>query len=294
MDRKAFIGGSDAPVILGVSPWKSPYQLWLEKTGQEEPEDISGKDHVHFGLVLEDIVAKEWATRHNLKVRRMNKRAVHPQYPFIVAQIDRRIMGGGILECKTTGLFNSDDWAEKPPTHYWVQVQHQLMTTGIDDAAIAVLIGGQRYADFEIPADRKFQKDLLELELDFWDKVKKCIPPDPVSLEEARSIWAKYTPAEVYGTEQDLKNLKELIVVQAQIKELEKKEEELQLALTNSIKDLGDILILNGAPVISWKAQTKSSIDTKALKEKFPEIAAQFERISETRILRILKGAYNL
>jgi putative phage-type endonuclease len=294
MDRKAFIGGSDAPVILGVSPFKTPYQLWLEKTGQEEPEDISGKDHVHFGMVLEDIVAKEWAARHNAKVRRMNKRAVHPEYDFILAQIDRRIVGGGILECKTTGAFNADEWAEKPPTHYWVQVQHQLMTTSIGNAEIAVLIGGQHYADFEIPADRKFQKDLLDLELDFWEKVKKGIPPEPIDLEEAKKVWAKYTPADVYGTEEDLKNLKELIAVRAQISELEKKEKELQYKLTESIKDIGDLLILNNVAVVSWKSVVTNSVDVKMLKEKFPEIAAQFMRTSESRKFSILKGAYNL
>jgi len=291
MDRMGFIGGTDAPVILGVSPWKSPYQLWLEKTGQEEPEDISGLDHVHFGVVLEDVVAREWALRHNRKVRRMNKRAVHPKYDFILAQIDRRIAGGGILECKTTGARNSDDWLSGPPAHYWVQVQHQLMTTGIDDAAIAVLIGGQRYADFDVVADKKFQADLLDLELDFWDKVQRGIPPDPISTEEAKRVWQKYTPLEVYASEEDIKNIKTLLDVRAKIEELEKQEEVAKLALMSALKDIGDTLIVNNVPVVSWKSQQRTSIDTKVLKEKYPDIAKELTVVSESRTFRVLKGA---
>jgi len=291
MDRMGFIGGSDAPIILGLSPWKSPYQLWLEKTGQEEPEDISDLDYVHFGVVLEDVVAREWALRHNRKVRRMNKRAVHPKYDFILAQIDRRIAGGGILECKTTGARNSDDWLSGPPAHYWVQVQHQLMTTGIDNAAIAVLIGGQKYADFDVVADKKFQKDLLDLELDFWDKVQRGVPPDPISTEEAKRVWQKYTPLEVYASEEDIKNIKMLLEVRAKIEELEKQEEAAKLALMSALKDIGDTLIVNNVPVVSWKSQQRTSIDTKALKEKYPDIAKELTVVSESRTFRVLKGA---
>jgi putative phage-type endonuclease len=291
MERKGFIGGSDAPIILGLSPWKSPYQLWLEKIGQEEPEDISGLDHVHFGVVLEDVVAREWALRHNRKVRRMNNRAVHPKHDFILAQIDRRIVGGGILECKTTGAHNGDDWLSGPPAHYWVQVQHQMMTAEIDNAAIAVLIGGQRYADFEISADKKFQADLLDLELDFWDRVQRGVPPDPISTEEARRVWQKYTPLEVYASEEDIKNIKTLVEVRAKIEELEKQEESAKLALMSALKDIGDTLIVNNVPVVSWKSQQRTSVDLKALKERYPDIAKELTLTSESRVFRVLKGA---
>ena len=68
--RRDSIGGSEAAAILGMSPWKSEYQLWLEKTGSAKPEDISDKDVVHFGTMLEPLVAEEFCRREGKKVKK--------------------------------------------------------------------------------------------------------------------------------------------------------------------------------------------------------------------------------
>ena len=112
-DRRTFIGGSDAPVILGVSKWKTPFRLWQEKVGLIAPDDLSDNERVHFGTVLEDIVAREFAERTGKKVRRVNDRIQKKDEPFLVAQIDRRVVGGGILECKTTDAAMIREWGEE-------------------------------------------------------------------------------------------------------------------------------------------------------------------------------------
>ena len=90
--RNKGLGGSDAGIIVGVNPWKSPYQLWLEKTGQVEPEDISEKEAVYWGTQLEDMVAREFMKRTGKKVQRHGM-LESAAYPFLLANVDRLVIG---------------------------------------------------------------------------------------------------------------------------------------------------------------------------------------------------------
>src|SRR5690606_3541619 len=90
--RAKGIGGSDASVILGLNKWKTPFELWLEKTGQVIPES-SQSEAAYWGTVMEDIVAKEFETRTGKKVRRRNATFQHPKYPFLIANVDRLVVG---------------------------------------------------------------------------------------------------------------------------------------------------------------------------------------------------------
>lgn len=109
-DRKKGIGGSDVGTILGLNKWKSPYQLWLEKTGQVVLEE-SGSEPAYWGNVLEEVVAKEFQERTGKKVRRRNQVFEHPLHPFLRANIDRDVVGeNAILECKTANQFLGKEW----------------------------------------------------------------------------------------------------------------------------------------------------------------------------------------
>ena len=147
--RMAGIGGSDAGTIVGDNPWKSSYALWLEKTGQIVPEDISDKEPVYWGTALEDIVAKEFTKRTGKRVRRCGTMQ-NTKKRWMLANVDRLIIGEQAgLECKTTNAFNYKEWQDDglPNSYYW-QCQHYMLCTGLPMWYIAVLIGGQHY-DFK-------------------------------------------------------------------------------------------------------------------------------------------------
>ena len=100
--RKAGIGGSDAAAIMGLSPWKTATEVYLEKRGEIAPENIDDKEVVIFGNLLEDVVAGEYARRNNVKVERRNDMFKHAKHPFMLANIDRKVVGVKKgLECKT-------------------------------------------------------------------------------------------------------------------------------------------------------------------------------------------------
>ncbi|RXJ70761.1 hypothetical protein CS022_22280 [Veronia nyctiphanis] len=107
--RRLGIGGSDVAAILGLSPYRTAYEVWEEKTGRSEPDDLSDNDRVHFGNELEDVVAREYARRTGQKVQKRNHPFVHKTQPWLRANIDRHIVGADKgLECKT-----ADKWAAR-------------------------------------------------------------------------------------------------------------------------------------------------------------------------------------
>lgn len=294
-DRRTFIGGSDAPVIIGLSGWKSPYELYLEKTGQAPLPDLSEVERVQWGVLLEDVVAKEFARRQGVKIQRVNQRQVSRKYPWMVAQIDRRIVGGGILEVKTTDISQSPQWGDEateeiPPTYY-TQVQHQLMVTGQEFAKVAVLIGGNRMRSYTIKRNEEFVDALEKAEIKFWQQVQTMTPPDPITPDEAALRWSRTKEAPVEGTPLHGALAAEYVGLSEQIKDLEGKQDSIKLELQKVLQDLGDTLMVNGRAVVSWKNQVSNRLDTAALKVDLPDIAAKYTKPTESRVFRALKAA---
>ena len=154
--RRQGIGSSDAASAVGLNPYCSPLQLWLEKTNGDDSDD-SPSDAAYWGTVLEPIVADEYARRTGCKVRKVNAVLQHRDQPFMLANLDREVVGHndgpGILECKTCGAFAAKAWAEGVPKWYQIQVLHQLAVTGRAWADVAVLIAGQSFQIHRIERD---------------------------------------------------------------------------------------------------------------------------------------------
>ncbi|MFX8004365.1 lambda-exonuclease family protein, partial [Acinetobacter baumannii] len=125
-------------------------------------------DAAYFGTMLEDLVAKEFERRSGKKVRRKNAMLKHPEHPFIMANIDRMIVGEkAILECKTTSAYNAKEWeSEEIPDSYIIQVQHYLGVLGPEyqKAYFAVLIGGNKFVWKEIERDDELIEIIFEAE----------------------------------------------------------------------------------------------------------------------------------
>ena len=88
-DRMSGLGGSDIAAILGVSPYKTAVDVWLEKTGRAVNDNIGNENAVYWGNVLEDVVAKEYSKRNGVKIQRVNRTIRHSDKPFMLANIDR-------------------------------------------------------------------------------------------------------------------------------------------------------------------------------------------------------------
>lgn len=273
--RKQGIGGSDAAAILGINPWKTPMDVWLEKTGEfeDEPRD---NEKMYWGNVLEDVVAKEFSIRTGLRVRRRNAILKHKKHNFMIANVDRLVIGHKAgLECKTAGHYASDDWEMGVPEFYQAQVQHYMAVTGYEAWYVAVLIAGQEFKFFKLTRDNQFIKDMIDAERDFWQKVQNMTPPPidgtKASCELIKRLYPKsekdkeiQLPYEAYQLIQQYEQAS-VSVKQAQLLKDEaanKLKEMLGTAEKGFIHDRQ----------VSWSSVYQERLDSNALKKDHPAI----------------------
>lgn len=290
--RSTGIGGSDAAVVVGLNRWKSPFQLWLEKTGKAEPDDLSENEYVYWGKVLEEAVAKRFCELTGKKVQRRGLLQMDG-CPYIIASVDRMVIGENAgLECKTCNGFSAKEWEDdEVPAAYYVQCQHYMMVTGCELWYIAVLIGGNRFVWKEIPRNDKEIDLLFRAETEFWHKVQEGIMPEVDGSESCKDALV----AEFQGGIAEPLTLPEVaavIVERIQALDAAKKttEEDIEHHKNQLREMMGNYeLGYAGDYKVTWKTQAgRTTIDTKALKAKEPAIYEKYAKQGkESRVLRI-------
>ncbi|CAN7505424.1 YqaJ viral recombinase family protein [Cupriavidus necator] len=182
--RRTGIGGSDAAAAAGLNPYQSQLELWLEKTrrdaGLVKPDPHDTTEPIYWGALLEPIVAAAYTQQTGRRVRKVNAVLRHASVPFMLANLDREIVGAPdvqILECKTAGEFGARLWREGVPEYVQLQVQHQLAVTSKQAADVAVLLCGQKLAVHRIERDDALIARLIKLEARFWQYVESDTPP---------------------------------------------------------------------------------------------------------------------
>jgi len=178
--RRFGVGGSDASVVCGVNKYKSAVELWLEKTGQQAPEDAG--EAAYWGTKMESLVRDEFTLRTGLKVIQVKKILQSKDYPFMLASLDGvchcPVHGKCIFEAKTANAFKAGEWEnDTVPHEYILQVQHYLSVTGYNGAYIAVLIGGNTFQWTFVPRNEEIISKLINAERDFWLLVQNNMSP---------------------------------------------------------------------------------------------------------------------
>ena len=301
------LGGSDIAAIVGLSKFKTPYDVWLSKQPGAPIEDERDKPWLYWGAVLEDVVAKEYALRTGAKIQRVNAQLVHPDHHFALANIDRavvnpeirgnvrwldgRLTTDRILECKTANGFAASVWGadgtDQVPDAYLCQTQWYMGITGARYADLAVLIGGSDYRRFTIEADAELFADLLTEAAVFWGLVEAGIAPDPQTVADAQNRWPQHLKAKTtMATAGAARAVQELADIKERMADLKEREDALKLTIMAEMQD-AETLNDMGDPIATWKAQTAERIDSKALRADHPDIAALYSKTSTTRVLRL-------
>ncbi|MFS0817112.1 lambda-exonuclease family protein [Lysinibacillus sp. 1P01SD] len=290
--RRAGIGGSDVGAIMGFNQYKSAYQVFLEKTGQYYEE--VDNEAVYFGNALEDFVAQEFAKRTGKKVRRLNKMLVHPEHDFMLANLDRVVVGErAVLECKTASEYVKEAWeGEEIPASYLCQVHHYLAVTGFEKAYIAVLVGGNKFIWKEIERDEEFIQILIDREKDFWENhVLKDIAPPIDGSDATNELIKKMYPQDdgtaIMLTKDDDVLLDAIDSISHEIKALEQQKKEyenqLKLKLENATEGHSQ------RHKVTYKTVVSNRVDSKRLKVEVPDVYEKFIKPSSSRRLTIKK-----
>lgn len=318
-NRRKGIGGSDIAAVMGLNRYKGAVDIFHDKTEPEQRAD-EPNDAIHFGVILEDVVAREFARRTGMKVQRINATFVDG---IRIANIDRAIINPGIagrvhafkekdahgrhmstdalLECKTAGARSAWRWGPSQedeikagevtseasvPMEYLAQVQWYLGVTGCDVAYIAVLIGGQDFRIYQVKRDDDLIQRMYDIAGDFWKHVETGCCPAPTTAEEAQKVWREDDGTGIEADGDTATALGELLTLKAQAKELSEriaeKEETVKLYIGQH-----QTLTLDGSRVASWKSGARKVLDSRRLKEDLPDIFSQYSKESKTRTFRL-------
>lgn len=282
--RRMGVGSSDVAAICGLDPYCSALEVYLDKIGQVPDEETS--EAIEWGNRLEAVVADHFAETTGWDVQVPTEPAVHPVHIFMRANVDRYLSEPGtddvsaLLEIKTTGAHLEKNWGDEPPDRVLLQVQHQLAVTGLPRAFVAVLIGGQRYRQFEVARDDELIASLVEIEREFWERVESRTPPPAdasVSASEALArLYADFEreseidlPPEASALLSSLRRCKAEIAV---LKDEDRR-------LSNAVKELlghHHIGLLAGEKAVTWSRWTQKRLDRDALETDHPDLVARY------------------
>lgn len=284
--RKTGIGASEMSAVLGLNPWKSALELYAEKTGAIEPEDLSNVEAVEMGLLLEPVIIARYRSKSGRWADRDGHLLRSREHPWATCTLDGRtaetemaLEDARPLEVKTTSAFRSEDWLDGPPEPYRVQVQHQLLVTGADVATIACLIGGQKLAWCDVPRDETLIRKIIFHGQMFWERVQQRTPPDadgPGAQRALRGIYPVDDGQTIELPRELLDVLDELDNVKTETKAQEAKRAALEARIQQAMGNASRGIILGGATV-TWKSQTRKATS-------LPETTFRVLRISRPKV----------
>lgn len=287
--RKGGIGSSDAAAAVGLNPYRSQLELWMEKTGRAPvaPPGDGGADDLspmYWGSLLEPIVAAHYTRRTGHRVRRINAVLQHPEHPWMLANIDREVMGAPdvqLLECKTAGIQGAWLWRDGVPEYVQLQVQHQLAVTGKQAADVAVLLGGQELQIFRIERDEELIAQLITLEREFWGYVERDQQPPADGSESAdRALRALYPrdSGNTLNLQHDLVMgavFSDLLAVREVLATNTALEAQLKQTIQQRLGDSSRAVFENGE--VSFKrSRDGTQLDTARLAKEQPEIVKAY------------------
>ena len=285
------IGGSDVGAICGVSPFTSARQIYLRKTGQYEDtmqESLASKERMHFGHMLEPIVADEFARRElkddyeGFTLVDIDATMAHKDYPWALANVDRLILDKegkpwGILECKTTSEYMNDEWESgEILMSYIYQLNWYLWILGLERGCFACLVGGNKFYSYTVfRNDELLENEIIPAAKSFWfDNVLALKEPEMQSTD-TEFANAKYSDvvknSEIFFEDDVTNELAQTVFeCKAKIKELNSTMEEAQNRLKDRLQE-NEIGYCRDYTV-KWSPRSQTRVDTDKLKKEYPEV----------------------
>lgn len=283
-NRKLGIGGSDIGAIFGVNKYKSAIDVYTNKV---IGSDFKGNKFTYWGHKLEKVVAEEFETQHDdfivMNLDRTLKRG------RALANIDRLLYskekGYGVLECKTTSVYNTSEWEGKTvPQNYFAQVMHYLAVTGLNYAYIACLVGGQDYKEFYIERKEEQCEYILE-HCEWWWKeyIETQTPPMPDG-SDSYSNYLKARADKIENNEViELDSIKDKAdkfkALKGQIESLETEKKQVEQEMMQELIKANTTKAKAGEIKVTIVTQNRISVDKKAFESSYPELIEEYKKV---------------
>lgn len=288
--RRAGLGGSDIGAILGLSKYRTPVDVWMEKTGRTPGQEETLQ--MRFGTYAEEFVAREYCAQTGRAVQRYTNMLHHKNAP-VLGNVDRLVVPEGAkiashkgeirtelgLECKTASAFaayNADEWGEAGtdavPMSYLVQCATYMALTGCPLWDLAVLFGNQEVRIYNLKRDQDLEGEIIARATEWWNRyVVADIAPDPTSEEDTKKLFPRDNGKAIEITPQVLVAFERLRSIKSDIKALEEDEQAQRDIILPFMADATE-LSYQGTTLATWKApKPGKKTDWKAAAE---EVAA--------------------
>ena len=294
--RKLGIGGSDASVVCGISRYKSPVELWMEKTDQLHAQEAG--EAAYWGTQLEALVRAEFTRRTGIEVEHKGVLLQSEEHPFMLANLDGTCehpdYGTCIFEAKTASAYKAGEWDDAIPDEYMCQIQHYMAVTGYKAAYIAVLIGGNTFRWKLVERDKELISMLIELEANFWNHVQMNTPPAMDGSAASAKFLSERFPNSVPKSQITLPDTAADLIQQydAACEQLEAITEQKREA-ENKLKELlGENEVgTAGDRIIVWKSVSQERLDSKTLKAEHPTLYQKYANKTSYRRFSIREAS---
>lgn len=294
-DRSKFIGGSDAAAILGVSPYKTAYQLWAEKTGQVvDTPDPMRERYFRRGRLMEPVVVQMAREEYGLEITAHNQRYFDKEFPFLSCEIDFEWMdlsGPQNADVKTVNPFMAREWGEEGtdeiPDYYTVQFLFGQMIRERERTLCTALIGSDDLRIYRTERDDEMIRHIREACVEFWAMVKERRAPKISTIEDAKLCWKKDARATIVATQEIADMVECLNLLKSSISGDEAKAKAFELDIKQYLAENTTLVGGDGKKIVSWKSQKTNRFDQSAFEKDHAELFAKYKKTTETRVFRI-------
>jgi len=291
-ERRKGIGGSDIAAVMGLSPFKTAYQVYREK--RREVEDWQGNTLTDWGKRMEPAIRQWYSDTTGRDVRLPDKIMYHEKYPFMLASLDGFTDDRRGVEIKTarSGKLWGEPGTNQIPDYYAIQCHHYMIVTGFEVFDVPVSIAGGSPELYEIPADKEIHEMIIDAAAGFWQRVVDGNPPDPVTYADAVARFGQIrSEGAVIADREAVSRVEGLREVRFRIGELEAKEEELKGKLIITIGESGDTLIDDGGnTLLTYKLSNgRKSFDSKTFEKEQPNLYQRYIKTGEPSRRFLLK-----
>lgn len=294
-ERLSYVTGSDAAVICGVSKWGSIVELWQEKLGLKEVEDISYLSYIKAGNYLESAIIKWFEDETGKKVNKADGLIVHPELTFMAGNVDGLIEGEkAIIEVKTAR--SATGWGEQGdniiPHYYMCQIAHYMAVTNSDRAYVAVLIGGHDFRWYTIERNKSLEEAIIKKESEFWECVQRQIPPEPRSAEDILKLYREALIEDPLIATLEIETMVgEILAAKATVKQTQEFIQARENSVKLFMKTYDRLHDCTGNLIATWKnCKGPTRFNAKLFSEEYPDIYENYLTTSEDSRRFVIKG----
>lgn len=293
-ERKSGLGGSDALAYCLKDPRKTPLELWQEKTGKTpvaEPEKEKDPRRL-WGSRLEPVVRDWMAEELGRPIHTSMRLYRSTEVPFMIAHPDgitESPMEG--VEIKTADKFMAAEFGQvdtdQVPIRYVLQCTHYMVVTRLRRFHLGALVGGNDARHYVVDYDDELANMLIERAKAFWHLVETNTPPDPVTLADTALRWPQSHGRTVVANDSITHAVGDLKKGREQEAEIKAKNDATEVMLKAFMGDAGGLIDAHHRLLATWRTQSQSRFNIQAFAEAYPDLAAQFRKMSEYRVFRL-------